>query len=110
MRWLQALVAIMSIMIVVGVTVIGVTIVHRLSVHSQFAAMSASTAGLDHSVDPKASLQSTLKLPAGSHVANVSIGNGRIALHVAVPDQSDLLYVLDADTGRLVHQITLDNH
>ena len=99
MRWLQAAVVMMSIMIVAGVTVIGVTIAHRLSGHA--------VAPLAHETGTP--IQSVLKLPSGAHVLGVSGGESHLVVRVEAQDQTESLYVVDPDTGRLTHQIMLDN-
>ena len=98
MRFLQALVVVMGVMIVAGVGVVFVTIAHRLShphVGPSLAAAPSGTPGI-----------ARIELPPGTEVEEMSSAGGRIVLRLRAADRESLL-VLDQDSGRVVERIEL---
>lgn len=93
MRWLMVLVVTMGVLIVAGVTTIGVTIVHR---------MSAAPAVVHDAVVHDAVLDE----PAGTRIAGVSALPDRLALRL-VGGGADRVVVVDLRTGQVVGRVAL---
>ena len=91
MRGLMALVAVMSVLIVAGLAVIGVTVAHRLT-HTAVPAGAPSSIALDE--------------PTGTQMVGVSSLGDRLAilLHGGGPDR---VLVVSAESGRLLGTIRL---
>lgn len=94
MRWLMVLVVAMGVLIVAGVTTIGVTIVHRMSVAPPTVVHDA----VMH--------DAVLDEPAGTHIAGVSALPDRLALRL-VGGGADRVVVVDLRTGQVVGRAAL---
>jgi hypothetical protein len=88
MRWLMVLVVAMGVLIVAGVTTIGVLMVHRMP--------AAPTVVHDAVLDE----------PAGTHIAGVSALPDRLALRL-VGGGVDRVVVVDLRTGQVVGRASL---
>ncbi len=88
MRWLVVLAVAMAVLIVAGVTTIGVTIVHRMS------------------VAPAVVHDAVLDEPVGTHIAGVSALPDRLALRL-VGGGADRVVVVDLRTGQVVGRAAL---
>ena len=86
-RALLASVIVMGVLIVVGVAVLGVTIVRRLS-------------------NPATAASATLEEPAGTRMVGVSAAGDRIAI-VLQGGGPDRLVLVDGRTGLAVGRVTL---
>lgn len=89
MGGLKALVIVMGIAIIVGATVVVMTIVQRAG-----------------SLSPAVASKS-IELPAGARVVGQDISDKRILLRLRLPDGEERLIVVDADTGRVTGGFTL---
>jgi hypothetical protein len=94
MRGLRALIIVMGVMLVVGVSALIVTIGFRLSPHAPGGNPAVFTA-------------SPVTLPHGAKIEMMSNGPDRIVLEVALADGSAELVVIDLVTGRLVGIVPL---
>jgi hypothetical protein len=93
MRFLKIAVAVMGVLIVVGTTVLVVTIVHRLSA---LPASRTSTAA-----------PPPLSEPAGTRiVAMAQVANG-LALALSGGGEGDRVVVIDPESGQVVRRISL---
>ena len=98
MRGLMVLVVAMGVLIVAGVTTIGVTIVHR---------MSAAPPVVHDAVVPDAVMHdAVLDEPAGTRIAGVSALPDRLALRL-VGGGVDRVVVVDLRTGQVVGRAAL---
>lgn len=101
MRALKILVAAMGVMLVLGVAVVIATIAYRAIHQSAPVAVLAPAGGV------RGFGSTTVKLPPGAKVAEMRSVGPRLVLRLDRPDGSEVLLVLDADTGTALGTIDL---
>ena len=94
MAALKALVIIMGLMVLAGLTLLGAIIVGRLA-HRPPPPPAAAFAA------------PAIELPAGARVERMSLGAERLVLDIALPDGNRELLVIDLATGRRLGTIPL---
>ena len=114
MQLLKVAVIVMGVMIVVGIGILGYTIVSRSSklVSDNGAAPAAlapapALPGTD-TVPPAGFASSALGLPAGSRVQSMSVEGRRLILVVNVPDAGERVMVVDLESGARLGAIHLE--
>jgi len=103
MKALKALVIIMGVLILIGSTVVVVTIFQRLSKPE------AETAGAPAETAPPAAAFGArdLGLPAGSRIQSLQTDGGRIVVHVRLPDGGDRIVVVGLEDAEVLGTIDL---
>ena len=97
MRVLAALTVVMGLMLVIGLGIVAVTILHRMSAPKPAPANAAAT-GRGHAALP---------LPPGGRLMSMTAVGDRLALHIGVPNGSEMLILLDPATGAVLETIDL---
>ena len=116
MQLLKVAVIVMGVMIVVGIGILGYTIVSRSSklVSSDSAAPSAAAPAPapvlpgSEAAPPTGFASSALGLPAGSRVQSMSVEGRRLILVVDVPDAGERVIVVDLESGAWLGAIHLE--
>lgn len=111
MKALNIAVVVMGVMIVVGLAVIGVTIVKRLGGAPE-PAPAIATALVPGNMPVRAPLASfdpaTVPLPAGARLQQIVPAGDRLVLHMAGEGGKDVLMVLDMAGGRVLGSFLLE--
>jgi hypothetical protein len=109
MQLLKVAVIVMGAMIVVGIGILGYTIVSRSSkMISQDAAPTAPAPIEANDPLPAGFASSALGLPAGSRVQTMSVENRRLILVVDVPEAGERVIIVDLETGARLGAIHLE--
>jgi len=117
MQLLKVAVIVMGVMIVVGIGILGYTIVSRSSKlvsdksNAPVAADPAPESALPGAaaVSPVGFASSGLGLPAGSRVQSMSVEGRRLILVVDVPDAGERVIVVDLESGAQLGAIHLES-
>lgn len=97
MAALKAIVVIMGLMILAGLTLLGAIIAGRLA-HRPAATSASST---------PAFVAPGIDLPAGAAIERMTIAGDRLVLDMALPDGNRQLLLIDLATGRRLGTIPL---
>ena len=92
MRGLKALVIGMGILIAVGVVFLVYAIIQKAG---------------EEGISGGSAVNTQVTIPAGAEVIETSLGDGRIALRLRMPDGSGRLLLLDAASGEPIGKIEL---
>ncbi|MGE0734805.1 MAG: hypothetical protein AB7G15_16120 [Alphaproteobacteria bacterium] len=103
MKPLKAIVILMGVMIVALFIVIAVTVYNRMSGPSKPAATANPTLAVPGSIPEPA----RLGLPPGSEIKTMTLSGQTLVLHVAVPDQGQMLYVIQLPEAVVVQRINV---
>ncbi len=117
MQLLKVAVIVMGVMIVVGIGILGYTIVSRSSklVSDKSAAPVAADPAPEPALPgvaappPAGFASSALSLPAGSRVQSMSVEGRRLILVVNVPDAGERVIVVDLESGARLGAIHLES-
>jgi len=101
MRALKILVMVMGVLLILGVSVVIVTIAYRTT-HQAAQTPPGTPSALPHAFG-----NATVGLPPGSKVVEMRGVGTRLALRVELADGRQELLILDADTGALLGAIEL---
>ncbi|MDE2517456.1 MAG: hypothetical protein KGL12_15625 [Rhodospirillales bacterium] len=93
MRALKFATALMGVLIVLGTTVLIVTIVHRMGAAAPSPSGPAFLAHVD--------------VPTGGHIAGIASAGGRLAVWIAGPGGSGRVVLLDPASGKVAGTVTL---
>lgn len=116
MQLLKVAVIVMGVMIVVGIGILGYTIVSRssklVSSDSPASAVAESAPALalpgTEAAAPTGFISNALGLPAGSRVQSMSVEGRRLILVVDVPDAGERVIVVDLESGARLGAIHLE--
>lgn len=93
MRALKFATALMGVLIVLGTTVLIVTIVHRMGSGAPSPSGPAFLAHVD--------------VPAGGHIAGIAAAGGRLAVWIAGPGGAGRVVLIDPASGKVAGTVTL---
>lgn len=93
MRLLKVLVVVMGVLIVAGVVTLAAVIVQRIG-----GAASGSDAGFG---------RQALAVPAGARVVGAVPGDGRVAIHIELPDGTARIELVDMQSGKSAGTIAI---
>jgi hypothetical protein len=114
MQLLKVAVIVMGVMIVVGIGILGYTIVSRSSKlvtnDSAAPAVAEPAPALPgtEAAAPAGFASSALGLPAGSRIQSMSVEGRRLILVVGVPDAGERVIVVDLESGARLGAIHLE--
>jgi len=103
MKSLKAIVILMGVMIAVLFVVIAVTVYNRMSGPSKAAVLANPTLAVPGSIPEPAKLG----LPPGSEIKTMTLSGQTLVLHVAVPEQGQMLYVIQLPEAVVVQRINV---
>jgi len=89
---LKFIVIAMGVLIVAGVTVLGVTIVNRVAARNEVASAPNE--------------QILVSLPDGARIVETALAENRLALRVETVDGAEI-YIVDLTTGKLVSSVKI---
>ena len=103
MRALKASIVVMSVLIVAGLIVVGVTLYNRAVVGD------TTTAKTDTTAEPARPFGTVdLNLPAGATVRQTTISGRRLVVTISIPESGQWIYVIRLDTGALLGKIRIN--
>ncbi len=118
MRWLKTLVIGMGAVIVIGLTVVIVEVAQRAGGPSQPVAYSPMppappVIGVSAPVSQPAPTTMlgdiTIAIPPGAAAEEIAMDNARLVVRLRLPDGRAALLLIDAQTGKKLGMITLDD-
>jgi hypothetical protein len=98
MNALKAVVIFMGVLILIGSTVVVITIINRLGTPAEETAPAAAPAAGSASA-PKAFGNRVLDLPTGTQIVSTTAEDGRLFLHVRLVGGGERVLVIDTGTG-----------
>ena len=103
MKPLKIIVILMGVMIVVLFVVIAVTVYNRMSAPSKPAVAANPTLAVPGSIPEPAKLG----LPPGSEIKTMTLSGQTLVLHVVVPEQGQMLYVIQLPEAVVIQRINV---
>ena len=97
MRGLKALVIIMGMLIVAGFAVIVVTLINR----------SVGGDGAPAKTVAAKPYNTKIPIPDGARIVDTEAGDGRLIIHLTLPDAESQILIVDPATGRRIGTIDL---
>ena len=88
----------MGVLIIAGLATIVVTIVHRVSAGKP----------AERPVAERSREEQPLPLPAGSRIAGMAVGDGRLVLRLEGPGTEERLLIVELSTGRVLSTLRLE--
>lgn len=107
MKPLKAIVILMGVMIVALFVVIAVTVYNRMSAPSKPAVAANANLTVPGAVPGSIPEAAKLGLPPGSEIKTMTLSGQTLVLHVAVPEQGQMLYVIQLPEAVVVQRINV---
>jgi hypothetical protein len=106
-RFLKALIVIMGVLIVIGVTVLCIELVRRMNDPDRQAEKATEKAS---AASPTGVVRATaLGLPTGTRIGEVVVVGNRLVIKISLPAGDDRLYIVDPRTGAASELLTTGN-